>query len=344
VLGVVHPVVCTKRRHALMALVAGHAGTARQLALPSVIFSREPGMPSELAQDVRLPDVSRQQEGVQPQAVQMHYDVSPVATRNGHVWFNTPMNSSVDITPYSQVYGLHPRFFHFDGNGSMELTPVASEFVSSCAPQASGGSISVAPHGTPTSHAVTCSPGTPISSMQAMLAAPHSRTVSAPGTPCRRLNMSAQVSPTIVPATAPAACCSGACTPGVPGLVTSQPGRILSMPMSWSTGSVSGSAPGGAAAGRMASSCLSQALPPARTTSMTRAPSSDAAAPERVAGKLVTQQSPPHVLSARSPIAMVPTPSRAKAATPHAGAARHPDASAGYLSPCTPPRHRLGGA
>merc|ERR1719329_391955 len=42
-----------------------------------------------------------------------------------HVWFNSALNSAVDITPYSQVYGLHPRFFNFDENGDMQLSACA---------------------------------------------------------------------------------------------------------------------------------------------------------------------------------------------------------------------------
>mmetsp|Transcript_38984 Transcript_38984/g.125254 ORF Transcript_38984/g.125254 Transcript_38984/m.125254 type:complete len:292 (+) Transcript_38984:117-992(+) len=50
------------------------------------------------------------------------HSISPKERRrrvSRHVWFNSPMNSYVDITPYSQVYGMHPRFFDFDGSGSM---------------------------------------------------------------------------------------------------------------------------------------------------------------------------------------------------------------------------------
>mmetsp|Transcript_108219 Transcript_108219/g.304958 ORF Transcript_108219/g.304958 Transcript_108219/m.304958 type:complete len:335 (+) Transcript_108219:43-1047(+) len=42
-----------------------------------------------------------------------------------HVWFNSPLNSSVAITPYAQVYGIHPRYFQFDAGGSMQPTPRA---------------------------------------------------------------------------------------------------------------------------------------------------------------------------------------------------------------------------
>lgn len=38
---------------------------------------------------------------------------------SGHVWFNSPMNSEVEITPYSSIYGLHPRDFNFNGDGGM---------------------------------------------------------------------------------------------------------------------------------------------------------------------------------------------------------------------------------
>lgn len=42
-----------------------------------------------------------------------------------HVWFNSAHNSAIDITPYSQVYGLHPRFFNFDENGDMQISACA---------------------------------------------------------------------------------------------------------------------------------------------------------------------------------------------------------------------------
>lgn len=35
-----------------------------------------------------------------------------------HVWFNSPLNSDHPITPYSEVYGVHPRFFNFDRAGN----------------------------------------------------------------------------------------------------------------------------------------------------------------------------------------------------------------------------------
>lgn len=47
----------------------------------------------------------------------------------GHVWFNSPMNTMVEVTPYSQIYGLHPRFFDFDDQGRMQLTPTAATAV-----------------------------------------------------------------------------------------------------------------------------------------------------------------------------------------------------------------------
>jgi len=40
-----------------------------------------------------------------------------------HVRFCSPdVNSEHVITPYSQVYGMHPSFFDFDQNGGMQLT------------------------------------------------------------------------------------------------------------------------------------------------------------------------------------------------------------------------------
>jgi len=35
------------------------------------------------------------------------------------VWFHSPQNSAHPITPYAEIYGVHPRFFHFDSNGHM---------------------------------------------------------------------------------------------------------------------------------------------------------------------------------------------------------------------------------
>lgn len=36
-----------------------------------------------------------------------------------HVWFNRYRNSQHDITPYAEIYGLHPRFFNFNEQGEM---------------------------------------------------------------------------------------------------------------------------------------------------------------------------------------------------------------------------------
>jgi len=35
----------------------------------------------------------------------------------------SPCNTSADVTPYARVYGVHPAFFDFDQNGSMQPTP-----------------------------------------------------------------------------------------------------------------------------------------------------------------------------------------------------------------------------
>merc|ERR1712216_31730 len=47
------------------------------------------------------------------------------AARPSRVQFNSPMNSTSPITPYSERVGIHPRYFHFGRDGSMQ--PVASK-------------------------------------------------------------------------------------------------------------------------------------------------------------------------------------------------------------------------
>jgi len=49
----------------------------------------------------------------------------PMPPQADHVWFNSPLNSAVEITPYSQIYGIHPRFFNFDEDGSMQPSACA---------------------------------------------------------------------------------------------------------------------------------------------------------------------------------------------------------------------------
>lgn len=34
------------------------------------------------------------------------------------VWFNSPMNTSHPVTPYAEIYGVHPRHFNFDRYGN----------------------------------------------------------------------------------------------------------------------------------------------------------------------------------------------------------------------------------
>lgn len=51
--------------------------------------------------------------------------VKTVVRQTGHVWFNSPVNSIHVVTPYSQVYGIHPKYFHFDADGSLQPTPKA---------------------------------------------------------------------------------------------------------------------------------------------------------------------------------------------------------------------------
>lgn len=55
-----------------------------------------------------------------------------------HVWFNNQRNSRHDITPYSEIYGVHPRFFNFDSEGDMvppSPKPVASLRLSESCPE-----------------------------------------------------------------------------------------------------------------------------------------------------------------------------------------------------------------
>eukprot|EP00448_Togula_jolla_P033830 CAMPEP_0170646436 /NCGR_PEP_ID=MMETSP0224-20130122/43636_1 /TAXON_ID=285029 /ORGANISM="Togula jolla, Strain CCCM 725" /LENGTH=181 /DNA_ID=CAMNT_0010977767 /DNA_START=44 /DNA_END=585 /DNA_ORIENTATION=+ len=72
---------------------------------------------------------------------------SPIGRRRagqvGHVWFNSPVNTQIEITPYSQVYGVHPRFFHFDDSGQMQMIPSAPRVGSmQSTPKAAGLAIS----------------------------------------------------------------------------------------------------------------------------------------------------------------------------------------------------------
>jgi len=36
-----------------------------------------------------------------------------------HVWFNGQGDSEHAITPYAEIYGVHPRFFNFNEQGEM---------------------------------------------------------------------------------------------------------------------------------------------------------------------------------------------------------------------------------
>eukprot|EP00928_Gymnodinium_smaydae_P010524 TRINITY_DN13976_c1_g1_i1.p3 TRINITY_DN13976_c1_g1~~TRINITY_DN13976_c1_g1_i1.p3 ORF type:complete len:102 (-),score=34.89 TRINITY_DN13976_c1_g1_i1:275-580(-) len=43
------------------------------------------------------------------------------------VWFCSPSNSIVAVTPYAQVYGIHPRYFDFDELGQMKPSAKAEQ-------------------------------------------------------------------------------------------------------------------------------------------------------------------------------------------------------------------------
>lgn len=56
-------------------------------------------------------------------------DHCPTSVSRGkpcRVSFCSSLDSTVPITPYSQVYGVHPRLFHFDRHGGMQPTPGVS--------------------------------------------------------------------------------------------------------------------------------------------------------------------------------------------------------------------------
>jgi len=79
--------------------------------------------------EVQSPSASSQSKSIlegTPQAgLTSLFGITPV--QRGRVWFNSPANSAVDITPYSRIYGVHPRFFDFDAVGEMQLTPAAAK-------------------------------------------------------------------------------------------------------------------------------------------------------------------------------------------------------------------------
>lgn len=52
------------------------------------------------------------------------FGMSPKADEQllGHVWFNMRFNEENCVTPYSQVYDVHPRWFDFDGEGRKVLS------------------------------------------------------------------------------------------------------------------------------------------------------------------------------------------------------------------------------
>merc|ERR1712217_782809 len=58
----------------------------------------------------------------------MEYQQRPVAVcaspenqgKPGHISFRSPLGSPVAITPYSEIYGVHPRLFDFRSDGQMQ--------------------------------------------------------------------------------------------------------------------------------------------------------------------------------------------------------------------------------
>ncbi|CAK0865282.1 unnamed protein product [Prorocentrum cordatum] len=91
-------------------------------ALPAAIFAprRGDGDASPSGGAASTPGSGGAEGGASGRAGARDGASSVVRPEPGRVWFNSPMNSAVDITPYSKVYGQHPRSFHFDGDGAME--------------------------------------------------------------------------------------------------------------------------------------------------------------------------------------------------------------------------------
>eukprot|EP00419_Tripos_fusus_P009811 CAMPEP_0172663996 /NCGR_PEP_ID=MMETSP1074-20121228/6296_1 /TAXON_ID=2916 /ORGANISM="Ceratium fusus, Strain PA161109" /LENGTH=334 /DNA_ID=CAMNT_0013480075 /DNA_START=28 /DNA_END=1032 /DNA_ORIENTATION=- len=228
---------------------------AKQVALPSAIFVRE-------ASTDALSTSARQVLKMQPpdaatpkrrQVTIQHFERSPTAAAHspagtaaalsppaamqpgteGHVWFNSPMNTSIDVTPYSQVYGLHPRFFHFDGSGSMQLTPVAAGSRSpSLPPSPVCTSIGLSPRAY--TRQIHSFPGTPVASQRSLGVTTAGWMTSAPSTPCHSNSCVSTLT-----SSGGLSCC------GSTGMLATVPGsteKLLSLPLSWSVGSTAPSA------------------------------------------------------------------------------------------------------
>lgn len=60
-----------------------------------------------------------------PGSSPLGYPAVPVVASPAHVRFQSPLHSTIVVTPYAQVYGIHPRFFQVDAQGAMIPTPKA---------------------------------------------------------------------------------------------------------------------------------------------------------------------------------------------------------------------------
>lgn len=89
----------------------------------------QPEMPGRRRLESPSPS-SRWFSDATPQARSPYVVPTPVRA-DGRVWFNSPANSTIEITPYSRIYGVHPRFFDFDACGAMQLTPAANVCIAS---------------------------------------------------------------------------------------------------------------------------------------------------------------------------------------------------------------------
>lgn len=112
----------------------------------SILGSQEAenGATSRHLPEARSPSASSQSrsflEGTPQAGLTSLFGITPV--QRGRVWFNSPQNSSVDITPYSRIYGVHPRFFDFDAVGDMQLTPAAAKAARAWRPSPSASEVS----------------------------------------------------------------------------------------------------------------------------------------------------------------------------------------------------------
>mmetsp|Transcript_58958 Transcript_58958/g.140758 ORF Transcript_58958/g.140758 Transcript_58958/m.140758 type:complete len:166 (+) Transcript_58958:110-607(+) len=55
-----------------------------------------------------------------PETARSHDGKAPGVRCRRVTFAHTPMNTFIEVTPYSQVYGMHPNAFEFDSTGMMQ--------------------------------------------------------------------------------------------------------------------------------------------------------------------------------------------------------------------------------